>query len=79
MFSHLVIFRTDPDLPTAADELVAGANEYLRPIPGLLHFHAGRMVPSHRAVVDQSYQVALNVVFPDKQAPRRLPSPPAAP
>jgi hypothetical protein len=26
------------------------------------------MVPSHRSVVDQSYQVALNVVFKDKQA-----------
>ena len=27
----------------------------------------GAMVPSHRAVVDQSYQVALNLVFPDKK------------
>jgi hypothetical protein len=26
------------------------------------------MAPSHRPVVDQSYQVALNVVFKDKQA-----------
>ena len=68
MFSHVVIFWTDPAKPNAADDLIAGASKYLRPIPGVLSFHIGRMVPSHRAVVDQSYQVALNLVFPDKQA-----------
>ena len=68
MFSHVVIFWTNPDIPDAADQLVAGCEKYLRPIPGVLHFHVGRMVPSHRPVVDQSYQVALNLVFPDKQA-----------
>ncbi len=68
MFSHIVIFWTDPNQPKAADELVAGANEYLRPIPGVLHFHVGKMVSSHRPVVDQTYQVALNIVFPDKKA-----------
>jgi hypothetical protein len=40
----------------AADDLIAGAEEYLRDIPGVLSFHIGRMVPSHRDVVDQSYQ-----------------------
>jgi len=68
MFSHVVIFWTDPNNPTAADELIAGANKYLKPIPGVLHFHVGRMVPSHRSVVDQSYQVALNLVFPNKKS-----------
>jgi hypothetical protein len=67
MFSHIVIFWTDPALPHAAEELVAGANRYLKDIPGVLHFHVGKMAPSHRPVVDQSYQVALNLVFPDKQ------------
>jgi hypothetical protein len=66
MFSHVVIFWTDPSIPTAADELLAGMEQYLRPIPGSLHFHIGKMVPSERPVVDQSYQVALNLVFPDK-------------
>ncbi len=68
MFSHVVIFWTDPANPTAADELLAGCETYLRPIPGVLTFHAGKMVGSHRPVVDQSYQVALNLVFPSKQA-----------
>ncbi len=66
MFSHVVIFWTDPAQPGAADALLAGCHEYLRDIPGLIHYHAGKMVGSHRPVVDQSYQVALNLVFPDK-------------
>jgi hypothetical protein len=67
MFSHVVIFWTDPNKPNAADDLLAGAQKYLKNIPGLLHFHVGRMAKSHRPVVDQSYQVALNLVFPDKK------------
>jgi len=67
-FSHVVIFWTHSDNPAAADELVAGANHYLKPIPGVLSFHVGKMVRSHRPVVDQTYQVALNIVFPNKQA-----------
>lgn len=68
MFSHLVIFHTDPDQPNAADELIAAANQYLKPIPGLQFFHVGKMVPSHRPVVNRNYQVALNTVFADKKA-----------
>jgi hypothetical protein len=67
MFSHVVIFWTDPAKPQAADELIAGAKKYLASIPGIVSLHVGRMVPSHRAVVDQSYQVALNVQFTDKK------------
>jgi len=67
MFSHIVIFWTDPAQPNAADELIAGATKYLKPVPGVLQFHVGKMVPSHRPVVDQSYQVALNVTFADKK------------
>jgi len=68
MFSHVVIFWADPANPNAADELIAGAKKYLAPLPGIVHFHVGKMAPSHRPVVDQSYQVALNVVFDSKQA-----------
>lgn len=67
MFSHVVIFWTNPANPNAADDLIAGAKKYLAPIPGVLSFHIGKMVPSHRPVVDQTYQVALNLVFPDKK------------
>ncbi|MDB6064846.1 MAG: Dabb family protein [Pedosphaera sp.] len=68
MFSHVVIFWTVPGNPKAVDELVAGAEKYLRPIPGVTHFHVGRMATSQRRVVDQSYQVALNMIFPNKKA-----------
>ena len=67
MFSHVVIFWTDPVNPKSADDLIAGAKTYLAPIPGVLSFHIGKMAPSHRAVVDQSYQVALNLIFPDRK------------
>ena len=68
MFSHVVIFWTDPAKPNAADELVAGAKQYLNKQPGILHFHVGKMAQSHRPVVDQTYQVALNLVFDSKQS-----------
>ncbi|HET7623781.1 MAG TPA: Dabb family protein [Verrucomicrobiae bacterium] len=68
MFSHVVIFWTHRHAEKAAEELIAGARQLLPPIPGVLQFHAGKMVPSHRPVVDQSYQVALNLVFPTKKA-----------
>ena len=67
MFSHVVIFWTEPSQPNAAEELIAGANQYLKSIPGVVHFHVGKMATSHRPVVDQTYQVALNLAFPDKE------------
>ena len=68
MFSHVVIFWTDPKKPQAVEDLIQGALKWLKPIPGITHFHIGRMVPSQRPVVDSSYQVALNIVFQDKKA-----------
>lgn len=66
MFSHVVILWADPAKPQAADALLAGMEKYLKPIPGVVTFHAGKMARSHRPVVDQSYTVALNLTFPDK-------------
>ena len=68
MFSHIVIFWTDPAQPGAAEGLIAGGNKFLKDIPGLMHFHIGKMAGSPRPVVDQSYQVALNTVFTSQQA-----------
>ena len=68
MYSHIVIFWTDTTQPDAADKLIAGANKHLRTIPGILQYHIGRMSPSLRPVVDQSYHVALNLIFTSKQA-----------
>ena len=68
MFSHVVIFWTDPSKPDAPNELVAAAKKYVAPIPGIVNFHVGKMVTSHRDVVDQTYQVAMNIQFQSKQA-----------
>ena len=68
MFSHVVIFWTDPAKPEAADAVIAGGEKLLKTIPGLTTIHIGKMVGSPRPVVDQTYQVALNTVFASKQA-----------
>ena len=68
MFSHIVVFWTDPNTASAVNELIAAAEKLLRSIPGIRQFHAGKMVLSHRPVVEQTYQVALNIVFTDKKA-----------
>jgi Stress responsive A/B Barrel Domain len=68
MFSHIVIFWTDPAKPNAPDEVIAGAKKYLAPIPGVVDFHLGKMARSHRDVVDQSYQVGLSIQFQSKKA-----------
>ena len=68
MFSHVVIFWTDPSKPDAPNELITAAKKYLASIPGIVNFHVGKMVTSHRDVVDQTYQVALNIQFQSKQA-----------
>jgi len=66
MFSHAVIFWTKEGVENATEDLLAGIEKYLKPIPGVVSFHAGRMAPSHRDVVDQTYQVGLHILFADK-------------
>lgn len=67
MFSHIVIFWTDPANPNAPETLRAGAIKHLSKIPQIRQFHCGLMATSDRAdVVDQTYQVALNLVFDTK-------------
>jgi hypothetical protein len=66
MFSHIVIFWINPDVEDAEKRLVDGLNHYLPDIPGVISMHVGRCAPSDRPVVDQSYQVALNITFKNK-------------
>jgi hypothetical protein len=67
MFSHVVIFWTDPAKSGAPDQVIASAKKYLAPIQGVVNFHVGKMARSHRDVVDQSYQVGLNIQFESKK------------
>ena len=66
MFSHIVIFWIKPDVEDAEKRLVDGLNHYLPDSPGVILMHVGRGAPSDRPVVDQSYQVALNITFKNK-------------
>jgi hypothetical protein len=68
MFSHIVIFWTTADKTGAAEALMAGAEKYLKPIPGVLVLHVGRMVTDGRPMIETSYQVALTTVFASRQA-----------
>ena len=68
MFTHVVVFWTKPEFPQAAEELLQGIEQLLKPIPGYIHLSAGKMAPSTRPVVDQSYQIALCIVFADRKA-----------
>lgn len=68
MLSHVVIFWTKPGVPDAVSRLVEGIEQYLRPIPGVISLHHGKMVPSDRPVVDSSYQIGMLVQVPDKAA-----------
>lgn len=68
MFSHIVVLWADPARPEAANEILEAANRLLKNIPGVVQFHAGKMVGSARPVVEQTYSVALNIIFTSKQA-----------
>jgi hypothetical protein len=68
MLSHIVVLWADPAQPDAADKIVAGANRLLKNIPGVTQFHVGKMVGSPRPVVEQSYSVAINLIFSSNQA-----------
>lgn len=66
MFSHIVIFWTKPEVENSEQLLIDGLNHYLPDIPGVVSMHVGKCAPSDRPVVDQSYQVALNITFKSK-------------
>ena len=66
MFSHIVIFWIKPEVEGAEQRLIDGLNHYLTDIPGVISMHVGKCAASDRPVVDQSYQVALNITFENK-------------
>lgn len=68
MFSHVVIFWTKSNVENAEQRLIDGLHKYITDIPGVKSMHVGRMARSHRLVVDQTYQVAINTTFENKVA-----------
>ena len=67
MSSHIGIYWTNPAVHNDTEELISWVTRCLKAIPGVQHFHIGRMAPTERAIVDKTYQVAVNMTFPDKK------------
>ena len=63
MITHVVVFWTDKPHASNRDALLAGAHKLLADIPGALNFRAGSPVSSPRAVVDDSFAVAISMDF----------------
>jgi hypothetical protein len=68
VITHVVVFWTDKPHGENSDRLLAGAREFLGPIPGVLEFRFGAPVPSPRGVVDDSFSVAISMTFVDQAA-----------
>ena len=68
-FYHTVFFwLRDGGGPNAAQQLAQGCRRHLTGIPGILHLSVGVPAGTERAVVDNSYGVALLVEFADRAA-----------
>jgi hypothetical protein len=67
MITHVVVFWTDKPHGKNRDQLLEGARK-LANIPGVLEFRTGVPFPSPRAVVDDSFAVAISMTFKDQAA-----------
>jgi hypothetical protein len=62
MITHVVVFWTDKPYGENREKLLEGTR-MLGKIPGVLEYHCGRAVSSSRAVVDDSFAVAISMSF----------------
>ena len=69
MLSHDVYFTLNDDSPEAVETLVSACHQYLKDHPGVVFFAAGQLAGElNRPVNDQDFQVALHVVFDNKES-----------
>lgn len=69
MLAHNVYFTLNDTSPEAIDRLVRACHTYLKDHQGVVFFAAGTLVLElDREVNDREFQVALHVVFADKDA-----------
>jgi hypothetical protein len=68
MYSHIVVFWPRPDKSDAVEELLRGAEQHLRPIPGAILFHVGRILPEGQSTGGTGAQVGLTVVLESREA-----------
>ena len=63
----VVVWLKDPGNATHRQTII-DESEVLRTIPGVLSLKSGTVIPSERAIVDSSFDVALIVSFTDAAA-----------
>ena len=63
----VVVWLNDPGNATHRQTII-DESEVLRTIPGVLSLKSGTVIPSERAIVDSSFDVALIVSFADAAA-----------
>lgn len=68
MITHVVVFWTDKPQDEGRARLLEGAETYLASIPGVENFRYGASVSSNRAVVDDSFAMAISMDFSDQEA-----------
>jgi hypothetical protein len=69
--NHVVVcWLKAPGDEEARSQLIDESRALQAHIPGLIHVSAGRSLPSHRAGVDTSFDVAIVMTFRDEEALR---------
>ena len=68
MLSHMVYFTLKDSSDEACQKLVDAAHKYLKEHDGVVFFAAGRRGTEFDRPVNQTFDVALNVVFDTKES-----------
>lgn len=68
MFSHVVFFWLKPELTEVQRADFLAEVKALAAIPGVIHCHIGTPASTDRPVIDRSYSVGLNLIFPSLAA-----------
>jgi hypothetical protein len=68
MLSHVVLFWLKPDLNDAQRADFRVQVNTLATIPGVIQCHIGTPSSTDRPVIDRTYSVGLNLIFPNMAA-----------
>lgn len=66
---HNVFFKLKKSTDQDIANLISDCHAYLKPVPGILYFSAGRILKEHaRAVNVRDFHVGINITFISKAA-----------
>lgn len=68
MITHVVVFWTNKPSEQPSAQLIDAARRLLAEIPGVENFRAGKAMASERAMVDDSFAIAISMDFADDAA-----------